>query len=268
MKDYDSRNLRLLPFSMYLHWRSAKTQVCRLICSQFSTLFHFQLQVESIMATELADFIQADSLPSQIDSTSVRIDQALSSKVKLFFRFSDVPSSSATRSLSVYKPEVYSSKTYTLGATTQLRSNISDEFRLGYSDGAANSKFILDSFGGAQPTNIASALGAGTSANAGGLFDFFVSGTGTTVLSTTPASGGSRQWNVTDTLAWLHGRHQLKVGFDFRSITSPYTTSSPDPQYIYTSENQIIANQALEGVGLVSVSATPVYREFSAFWPG
>jgi hypothetical protein len=48
----------------------------------------------------LAQFIQSYSLPSSIDSTSVRLDQQVSPRLSLFFRFGYVPSSTESRALS------------------------------------------------------------------------------------------------------------------------------------------------------------------------
>jgi len=112
--------------------------------------------------TGLAQFIQTDSLPSQIDSTSIRVDEVPSSNLRLFFRYSDTPSSSAGRYLSVYEPTVSGNQTYTLGATTQLSHDASDEFRLGYSNSHGRESFILDAFGGAQPINLETALAGPT----------------------------------------------------------------------------------------------------------
>jgi hypothetical protein len=117
----------------------------------------------------LADFIQSDSLPSRIDSTSVRLDQTLSAKLNLFFRFSDSPSSSAARQLSVYEPSTFGSQTYTLGFTAQLREHLNDDLRVGYVGSHSAGQGFVDAFGGAQPTNVAADLGAGSFSMAGGL---------------------------------------------------------------------------------------------------
>ena len=45
----------------------------------------------------LGEFIGTWSNPARIDSYSIRLDHAVNENLKLFFRFSDAPSSSATR---------------------------------------------------------------------------------------------------------------------------------------------------------------------------
>ena len=210
-----------------------------------------------------AQFIQTESLPSQIDSTSVRIDQALS-KMRLFFRFGDAPSSTATRNLSVYGPTDSNNRTYTFGATIQITTNISNDARIGYVASSTVNRYTLDSFGGAQPTNIAAALGAGTSATAGSVFQLSI-GNAYTSLALEPSSGKMTQWNITDALSWVRSQHTLKFGFDYRHIASPFTGYSPLAYYDYTTEAQILSNSAAFAAGEILPSATPIYKEFSAF---
>lgn len=212
----------------------------------------------------LADFIQSDSLPSRIDSISVRLDHTISSKLHLFFRFSDTPSSAAARQLSVYEPSNFGSQTYTLGATAQLGEHLSEEFRGGYVGSHSASLGTIDTFGGAQPTNIAAALGAGSSATSGGIFDLLF-GAEKTSLASSPASNALRQWNFTDTVSWQHGKHQIKAGVDYRFFNSPFSPTTPFADYLYINQSEVLSNKALLGEGVVSLSATPTYRQFAAF---
>ena len=211
----------------------------------------------------LADFIQADSLPSQIDATSIRMDQVFSSKLKLFFRFGDTPSATSSRSLSVYEPTSVSGQTYTLGVTFQPSSNLNDEFRLGYATTKYQAKATIDTFGGAQPINLAEVFGAGTSASAGALFLYCPYDC--TYLSPSPASSQNQSWNLTDAITWVHGKHNVKVGIDFRSITAPVHPESPDAQYQYFEETSVINDQADLATGTIVLPDTPIYRQFSAF---
>jgi hypothetical protein len=214
----------------------------------------------------LAQFIQADALPSQIDSSSIRLDHSLSSKVKLFFRFSNAPSFSAARNLSEYEPTNLTARTYTLGVTTQIRPNIDDELRLGFSTSARNLHDVIDNYGGAQPVNIPQALlGPGTPSTGSGLFFFLVPGTGSSLLEPYVESNQQRQWNLTDTLSWFRGKHSFKFGIDYRQVRSSASAASPLALYLYESETQILANKALSGEAEVTLPGKPVTTEFSAF---
>lgn len=211
----------------------------------------------------LAEFIQADSLPSQIDSTSVRLDHSLSSKLKLFFRFSDTPSSAAARNLSQYEPQQAATQTYTLGATAQIKNNISNEFRLGYSHSQLAENDVIDGFGGAQPTNLGQDL---YGANGSALFLlYFPGGSGSSALEPYITSSRMNQWNITDTVAWLRGHHQIKAGIDYRNINFRGQEVSPLAEYIYLDQSEIQSNQAFSAIGQVQLPGTPINHEFSAF---
>jgi hypothetical protein len=71
-------------------------------------------------ASGLAEFLEPYSLPSKVDSTSVRLDHDLRPSWSLFFRFSDTPSSTNSRTLSAVTQTRIDTQTCTVGATGQL----------------------------------------------------------------------------------------------------------------------------------------------------
>jgi hypothetical protein len=215
--------------------------------------------------TGLAQFIESYSLPSQIDSTSVRFDHAISSNVRLFFRFSDTPSSAAARSLAVYEPTTSGSQTYTLGATAQLNGSMSNEFRLGLTNSTGSEKFTLDNFGGAQPINLAQALGSTSSPNATSEVILYFGGN-VTANELEPSSAQLRQWNLTDAFSWAVGHHVVKLGVDYRYVKSSIYQGTPGVEYEYTTESQVLNDAALLAEAwVITPKIVPTYREFSAF---
>src|SRR3984957_11512001 len=102
----------------------------------------------------LAQFFQGYSVPGQIDSTSVRIDQTFSSTLSGFFRFADTPSSTQSRSLSALTTGQVNVQTYTLGLTYVLTPSVTNQFRLGYSRSFSGSTSAIDTFGGAVPIDL------------------------------------------------------------------------------------------------------------------
>ncbi|HEY4378973.1 MAG TPA: carboxypeptidase regulatory-like domain-containing protein [Acidobacteriaceae bacterium] len=215
--------------------------------------------------TGAAQFIQSASLPSRLDSTSVRFDHTASPKLGLFFRFSDTPSSASARVLSVYSPTTSGIQTYTLGATSQLTSNINNEFHLGYTSSNGAIGYSLDNFGGAQPIDLANALGVGTTGTAQ-LAVLMLFGGNLSAIQFNPQSAEKHQWNLTDSFSLLHGRHALKFGIDDRHLADKFNIGSPGVQYIYTSSSQVLSNRALSATALLNLSnIRPTYHEFSAF---
>lgn len=221
--------------------------------------------VGTLVPSGFSPFIQPYALPSRVDSTSARIDHAFSPKLSAFFRFGDTPSSSSTRNLSMVGQSSSSILTYTMGANLQVNQAINDEFRLGYSSGRSTATYTLDSFGGATPTNLASAMGANGYPGAFPEFYMFINGLGTASISTEKAQNESQQWNVVDTISVISGRHQMKFGADYRRISSPLEPTSPSIFAEFTSGPSVIANSA----ALLSITkinnATPIFNEISIF---
>ena len=213
----------------------------------------------------LAQFIESYSLPSQIDSGSIRIDQVITPKVSFFFRFGDTPSVSSSRYLSNVTKQHLDSQTYTVGITDQLSSSISNDFRLGYARSNSRQSTTLDSFGGASPINLANPIGLGAYSGAAVDFEIYVPGVGLSYVNTNETSNELRQWNLTDNANLSVGRHQFKVGVDFRRIRSPLNPVSTEAVPIYESSASVVNNSADELILAKSSNATPIFNEFAAF---
>ncbi len=220
--------------------------------------------VGTLVPSGLALFTSPYSLPSSIDSTSFRLDQVFSPKLTVFFRFADTPSSTALRVLSSFQKNRSSTYTYTAGATSQF-SGVTNDLRLGYI--RANSAFIdsLDSFGGAIPTSIPEAEKLTGYGNPQAYFEVYAPGVGSSLLQTQQGNNQGRQWNITDTLGFVSGHHQFKMGVDFRRIKSvidqPDVTELPIFESI-TSE----LNGRADALSLAKgTHTTPIFNETSLF---
>jgi hypothetical protein len=218
------------------------------------------------LSPSLAQFIKSYSLPSSIDSTSVRLDHQISPKLSLFFRFGYVPSSTEKRALSDVTHSHANSQSYTLGADSQFTSNLTNEFRLGYSRTATIQSTSLDSFGGVQPANLATAMGIGGYANAYPDALIYIAGIGSSEAYSSENSNYGRQWNLLDTMAVELDRHHLKAGIDHRRIKSPLQPASPNVAADYFSPASVLSNSA-DYLGVYkSLNATPVFNETAAFF--
>jgi hypothetical protein len=214
----------------------------------------------------LAQFIQPYSLPSRIDSTSVRVDHTILPRMTAFFRFADTPSSTSSRNLSTYAVNHIDTRTYTLGIDNQFTHSISNEFRLGHSYGHSVGSYSLDAFAGAVPISLASATGVGSYPDATAFFEIYLAGIGSTYIQTTTPENLSRQWNLVDTLNLTSGRHEMKFGVDYRRIASPIISAeSPYAGYIFESAQAIATNSAQLGILIQQLNATPIFHEFAAF---
>jgi len=220
-------------------------------------------------APNLAQFIQSFSVPSNIDSTSIRVDHTFGPKLSLFFRFADTPTSTQSRGGS-FTPSAltttsFNTQTYTLGVVSQLSARANNDFRLGYARSDAKVGGALDNFGGAAPIDLASAMGASAAASPSSEISIIIPGAGSSVLQVPNSSNRLRQWNVVDTFSLALGRHQLRLGFDYRRIVSPNNPASPQTIAVYVGAQSLINNSATVSAVINSLSVTPIFNETAAF---
>ena len=213
----------------------------------------------------LAEFIKSYSLPSRIDSTSVRLDQALTPRISAFFRVGYTPSSTTTRVLSVASQRQSDTQSYTAGVTGQLFSKVSNEFRVEYARTDASSVGHLDSFGGARPVDLADLLGAGSYPNTAPNIELYFPSIGAGLLSVTSALNQGRQWNIVDTVSSTLGRHSLQYGIDYLHIKSPTISAPTEVSALFLSTQSVLSNAADSDFLAKQLPASPVFHEFSAF---
>jgi hypothetical protein len=217
----------------------------------------------------LAQFIQSYSLPSTINSTSVRIDHVLSSKISLFFRYSDTPSSANSRSLSSVTTSQNNNATYTAGATAHLSNSLNNEFRLGYLRTDARQDGNLDSFGGAQPINLSQAMGVDGYGNAYPVVVLYVPSVGISELSINNTSNRLRQWNAVDAFSLTLGHHQIKFGLDYLRTKSPIAPYNPIAEAEFYNSTSLLPSIQSNQAAFLSLSntlgATPITNETAGF---
>ncbi len=220
-------------------------------------------------APSLAQFIQGFSVPSRIDSTSIRADHTFGPKLSLFFRFADTPSSSSSRGLglSVLTQNSVNTQIYTGGAVSQFSNRAYNDLRVGYTRTDSTQEGTLDNFGGATPIDLAAAMGASSSRGPNLRMQIFVPGAGFSLLADNTAAGNRlRQWNLVDTFSIVEGHHQLKIGVDYRRIVSPATgQGSPFIVPVFSGANQVLNNTPLILAVQNNLSVTPIFNETAVF---
>ena len=220
----------------------------------------------------LGDFLGTWSNPSSIDSLGIRLDHTVGERIRFFFRFGHTSSNSAARnggqfnSPSVVNSSAFTTRTYTFGETNVFRGGVTNEFRLNFSsnDGAFSS--VPDDFGGSKAVNLFQLQGfssVGKPAPFVAVNLYF--GSFFTGLTQSVSNGQQKQWNFTDTVAWSFGRHQLKVGIDFRKLMPSVYPDSPVIDYEYDDESSVQANSIDFGFAQSLAPSFPVYTNFSAF---
>lgn len=223
------------------------------------------LDYGSASSPNLAQFITPYSLPSKIDSTSVRVDHSLGSKLALFFRFGDTPSSTDSRPYFARTVTTSNASTYTFGATSQFSNRFTNEFRLGYARSDSKQIGTLDSFGGATPIDLASAMGAGGYQQALPIAILSISGIGSPILAAYNTRSLGRQWNVLDTISILSRQHVLKFGVDYRHIKSVLAPPNVEPYAVFTTPQQILSAAPASPYVFRFLPATPLFNQTALF---
>ncbi len=225
-----------------------------------------ELTLSSGAQSGLATFVQAYSLPGQLDATSVRVDQRLSNKGTVFFRYSHTPTSSASRTLSSIAYQIQNSDTYTAGLDLAISNRSSNSTRFGISRSTSGQSIDLDSFGGAIPVSIQSSIGVQGSYSTYDYFPYlYISGIGSTYIEQAEASNQLHQWNLTDIYAFSIGHHRIRAGLDQRRLNSPLNPPQVSVTPDFYSRSAMTTNTATDVYTVKGVTAQPVFNEFSAF---
>lgn len=225
----------------------------------------------SNLGSGLSEFVGTWSNPSSIDAYSIRLDHSLNAATKVFFRFGDTDSSVSARGTgnstapSAVQKTLLTSRTYTFGATNAFSSRRSNEFRLNYSTTSASLTSSLDDFGGAQPADL---LQIHQLVGPPGSFQLSLGlafGPYFTELTEQKNVGLQRQWNLTDSFTELIGRHELKLGIDYRRLTPTEKPGSPSVLYFFFGQNEVEANSPDIAESFNFADVHPLYTNFSAF---
>jgi hypothetical protein len=241
-----------------------------------------------------SEFAASYSDPSDLNATSLRIDQVVSERLALFGRYNYATSNTIQRgstivpgfsSQVVVNPTLSQSLnnlgrarldtlTATFGATFSFSTEAINDLRANWSRARGATSFALDDFGGAVPLpptllfpSSALPLEAG--------FQFLLGGgTNSSLLVGKNVDNLQRQVNLVDNLSLVRKSHQLKFGVDYRRLTPVYNSLGYSQSVVYegiTGTNGSPSGTALSGIAksvLVFAGAGPrfpVFLNFSAY---
>jgi hypothetical protein len=214
--------------------------------------------------------MSAYALPAHLNSGSFRIDHTISPKLALFFRFGDSPSVSETQQLNTSSNNHLGNRTFSLGASGQMWSHLSNELRVGFVNESSNTISTTRenyAFADTPPMyTLDQALGIpANEKNVSSDVYIRVSGVGDSEAYTNVSSGSLLQWNLRDTFLLEHGPHLFKFGVDQRHIRSnllpPALTVAAD---LFSGD--AIYNNSVSGLVITRASpAHPTQEQFALF---
>ena len=209
----------------------------------------------------MAQFNASYSNPSNLDATSFRVDQVISSKLTLFGRYNYSPSSLDQRSptlssgpvLSVVQSLASTVHTGTIGLAQLITPTISNEVRTNYSNQSVAVNVALDNFGGAVPLPDSILFPPGTTSSTG-IWGMYIPGVGQ-INQGKSGANEQRQFNIVDNLSVAHAGHQLKFGVDYRWL-APFTSPFSYRQFTQFTGMSAALGGALSGVAQIAGTYT------------
>lgn len=213
-----------------------------------------------------SSWIAPFALPAHLNSTSFRVDHTFSPKFALFFRYGDAPSYSQTMQLYSLTANHLGSRTFSLGANSQLSTNLNNEFRLGFADNHSGVQTRTGVSYNSQPLDLNSAMGIpGSYDSVNSEAYIHILGVGDSESYTNVASGSLNQWNLRDTFNLQTGRHLFKLGMDERRIVSNIHPPALSVQADFFNRDSMLNNSVSALVVTRTNPASPILNEFSLF---
>jgi TonB-dependent receptor-like protein len=216
----------------------------------------------------IAQFNASFSNPASLDASSLRLDHTLNSRMALWGRYDQSPSSLTQRgpgliATSTNLHTTITTRTATAGATWIISPAAVNDLRLNYSKTNASNFYSMDDFGGAVPL-VAPFPAPLTTSSA--VFQFIIAPLSHSALTIGQAGKNvQRQVNIVDGLSWQKGSHNVKVGVDFRQLTPLFGP----PAYQQVPRFNSVASAGagnLAGASVVSsTSATLLFRNLGIY---
>lgn len=208
-------------------------------------------------------FEQSLSNPVEVNSVGVRIDHNITSKLSVFGRYKQTPSSSDQATTAFPNQTNFFSvetRLLTFGATYAASSDLAFDARGNYTTDNGDFLFTGQEIGGARLVDLATLLpGFAAEENASVGVQF-----GNLINQTRGRSfgNGQRQLNLVGSATVLVGNHQLKFGADYRRLRPRVNARSFGFTYNFGSLTQAIETPATRGTVNVSVQALAPAGQF------
>lgn len=186
------------------------------------------------LGNDAAQFSAVFSNPSNRDAASLRLDHIFSPHHSGFLRYSYTPAEGTSRASEFVSPNVYSNyysrnQLATAALQSVPKATVTNDLRFNFTVSSISSYSLMDTFGGAQPLTDSLVFPSGIDSSTG-TFSLMVLGLSSYSYGQRSQTSQS-QWNVVDGLTMIAGKHQYKVGLDYRSISQtsqqkPYTQTA------------------------------------------
>lgn len=203
----------------------------------------------------LAEFAAGWSDPSTSDAFGGRLDHSFSSGVQSFFRFNYAPSERSIRNANgggaILERSIVDIATYTGGLTVSTNPSSVTEMRFNYSASDGDSHWKPDAFAGAALPELSSFFPSFADSDDAQISYFLTSAFAPTYRVGARGAGNQGQWNVVASHSQVAGAHSLKVGVDYRKMTSEYNPQNYQQSIFFDSINGIVAGETAAFAGVI-----------------
>lgn len=223
----------------------------------------------------LSPFCQGVPATVGMNSYSIRSDYYATSKLNLFFRYVDSPSTSTGRgtgnatSLWVSQPGWTS---WTAGSVYIISPRLVNDGRFNFSRATGYAYSELDAFAGAVPLTASNTIvfpnlslpnvGALTPANT----RFFITYTpGSSWRDGLETNNGVDQYNFVDSLSFVSGNHDLKFGVDFRRLTPVQARAPYQQSYTFSTSAAMNTGVANSYSAILNPYTVSLYHNLSLY---
>lgn len=229
----------------------------------------FPMPNGAVSATDpnTATFVGSFSNPSNLDSTSLRLDHRAGQRLTLFGRYQYAPSETRIRanagSASSVATTSQNTQSITTGATVVFSSRWIGDVRVNYGRSVARVENNVDDFGGAVVPSASTFFPSFTSPAEG--LSLLAIGPNTVRLGFSQENT-QRQINVVSGISYARGSHAVKVGVDYRRLT-PIADQGEYTRLLNFADVTQTLNQQLSLVlvARADVDLFPVYTNLSLF---
>lgn len=168
-------------------------------------------------------YLAGASNPQTVDSSSARIDHVVNERIQVFGRYAQSPSKVSSINVSELDRTSNSSKALTAGVKVRIRPDLLSDLHFNYSSSRNDPSAVPIPVGGAVPYAESLLVPAPFDSNrytSGSEFEFVDSNFTSYSL---PQYGIQRntqsQYNLVGSLSWLHRKHSVVSGFDYRRLS-------------------------------------------------
>ncbi len=204
----------------------------------------FPLPNGGMLTPKLTEWTDVSSHASHLHAGSVRLDHALTSRVTLFGRYNEAPSSSEfgmieTNSISI------ESRTVTGGVNVRIRPNLIQDFRFNFLNSSANSTWALANGSAIAPCYLRAVTFTLTFTDVcESFFRFSIAGVAQ-LAAGRESDHEQSQWNLVETMSWQKGSHQFRFGADYRRLMPLRRGNGSSVNAIAESLDSLVTGQGL-----------------------